>query len=88
MSGNIKSHEVLNYCTLRLHGLLFQKNIKQGKKALKVTLFENSLHSNALATHLGLKFAQNFIQKSLQTSSFMLLPFNSWNLESSDLAAL
>ena len=48
-------------------------NIKQGEKALKVGLCENLPHSNALATHLGSKFAQNFVQKLLQTSSFTFL---------------
>jgi hypothetical protein len=48
-----------------------KKILYKAKKALKVTLFENLPHSNALATHLGTKFAQNFVQKSLQTSSFM-----------------
>jgi hypothetical protein len=51
----------------------FQKNLNEVKKALKVTLFENLPHSNALATHLGTKFTQNFVQKSLQTSFFMFL---------------
>ena len=50
-----------------------KKILNKAQKALKVALFENFPHSNALATHLGPKFAQNFIQKSLQTSSFMFL---------------
>ena len=35
------------------------------KKALKVALFENVPHNNALATHLGLKFTQKLHQTSL-----------------------
>ena len=59
--------------SLRLRDLLFKKKLNKAQKALKVALLENFPHSNALATHLGPKFAQNFIQKSLQTSSFMFL---------------
>ena len=57
-----------------------KKILNKVQKALKVALFENFPHSNALATHLGPKIASNKL--------VYVPPFNVCNLESSDLAAL